>query len=269
MLEPWRQPSAQRPLRRLGRRRPIAPSRPGLDVDAERSSPGRRGRERGHGGRAVELALKHVRADLTTAEAETLGIRQQISTFTTEMGASSSNRIHNVHLMADYIDGTVIKPGDTFSFNDSVGPRTAERGFLEGQMIVGSLLLPAIGGGVCQTATTLFNNAFELGLPILERHNHSFYISHYPLGRDATVSWGGPDFSFRNDLKTGILIKTTYTDSTLTFSFYGSDPQPAGRRDDRRPRSTGARRRRPTRSTPTRRAARCGRSPARTSRAST
>ena len=91
-------------------------------------------------------------------------------------------------------------------------------------MIIGSLLLPAIGGGVCQTATTLFNNAFELGLPIVERHNHSFYISHYPMGRDATVSWGGPDFAFKNDLKTGILIKTSYTSSTLTFSFYGTDP---------------------------------------------
>ena len=140
------------------------------------------------------------------------------------MGTSSSNRIHNVQLMAQYIDGTVIKPGDTFSFNDRVGPRTVERGFREGQMIIGSLLLPAIGGGVCQTATTLFNNAFELGLPIVERHNHSFYISHYPMGRDATVSWGGPDFVFKNDLKTGILIKTRYTNSTLTFSFYGTDP---------------------------------------------
>jgi vancomycin resistance protein YoaR len=140
------------------------------------------------------------------------------------MGTSSSNRIHNVQLMAEYIDGTVIAPGATFSFNDSVGPRTVERGFREGQMIIGSLLLPSIGGGVCQTATTLFNNAFELGLPIVERHNHSFYISHYPMGRDATVSWGGPDFAFQNDLKTGILIKTTYTDSTLTFSFYGTKP---------------------------------------------
>ena len=149
------------------------------------------------------------------------------------MGPSSSNRIHNVQLMANYIDGTVVRPGESFSFNESVGPRTAERGFREGQMIIGSLLLPAIGGGVCQTATTLFNNAFELGLPIVERHNHSFYISHYPMGRDATVSWGGPDFAFRNDLKTGILIKTSYTSSTLTFSFYGTDP---GRRvvaDDR------------------------------------
>ena len=114
--------------------------------------------------------------------------------------------------MAEYIDGTIIAPGHEFSFNDRVGPRTVERGFREGQMIIGSLLLPSIGGGVCQTATTLFNNAFELGLPIVERHNHSFYISHYPMGRDATVSWGGPDFAFKNDLKTGILIKTTYTE---------------------------------------------------------
>ena len=124
------------------------------------------------------------------------------------MGESSSNRIHNVHLMADFIDGTVIQPGEVFSFNDVVGPRTAERGFLEGQMIIGSLVLPSIGGGVCQTATTLFNDAFELGLPILERTNHNLYLSHYPIGRDATVSWGGPDFKFRNDLKHGLLIKT-------------------------------------------------------------
>ena len=172
----------------------------------------------------ASLRLKQIRADLTTREAEKLGIRQRISTFTTDMGPSSSNRIHNVQLMADYIDGTIVRPGDSFSFNQSVGPRTPERGFREGQMIIGSLLLPAIGGGVCQTATTLFNNAFELGLPILERHNHSFYISHYPIGRDATVSWGGPDFAFKNDLKTGILIKTSYTSSTLTFSFYGTNP---------------------------------------------
>ena len=120
------------------------------------------------------------------------------------MGPSSSNRIHNVHLMADYIDGTVIRARRDLLVQ-RVG-RARERpsaGFLEGQMIVGSLLLPSIGGGVCQTATTLFNNAWELGLPIVERHNHSFYISHYPTGRDATVSWGGPDFKFANDMERG------------------------------------------------------------------
>nr|MBA2461007.1 VanW family protein [Actinomycetota bacterium] len=174
--------------------------------------------------RTATLTLRETRADRTTREARALGIRERISTFTTEMGPSSSNRIHNVHLMAEYIDGTILKPGEKFSFNDSVGPRTEERGFREGQMIIGSLLLPAIGGGVCQTATTLFNNAFDLGLPVERRYNHSFYISHYPLGRDATVSWGGPDLVFRNDLRSGILIKTSYSDATLTFSFYGTKP---------------------------------------------
>jgi vancomycin resistance protein YoaR len=124
--------------------------------------------------------------------------------------------------MADFIDGTIVKPGERFSFNQVVGPRTSERGFLEGQMIIGSLVLPSIGGGVCQTATTLFNDAFELGLPILARTNHNLYLSHYPMGRDATVSWGGPDFQFRNDMKHALLIKSSYTDSTLTFTFYGT-----------------------------------------------
>jgi vancomycin resistance protein YoaR len=174
------------------------------------------------GTREARIGLTVRDPKLTTTEARALGIRRQVSTFTTDMGVSSANRIWNVHLMADYIDGTIIKPGRTFSFNKAVGPRTPERGFREGQMILGSLLLPAIGGGVCQTATTLFNNAFELGLPVTERHNHSWYISHYPIGRDATVSWGGPDLQFKNDLDHAILIKTSYTDSTLTFSFYGT-----------------------------------------------
>jgi vancomycin resistance protein YoaR len=174
------------------------------------------------GAREAQIGLAALEPKLTTAEARALGIRRQVSTFTTDMGVSSSNRIWNVHLMADYIDGTIIKPGQTFSFNKTVGPRTPERGFREGQMILGSLLLPAIGGGVCQTATTLFNNVLLLGLPVKERHNHSWYISHYPLGRDATVSWGGPDFSFKNDLDHALLIKTSYTSSTLTFTFYGT-----------------------------------------------
>jgi vancomycin resistance protein YoaR len=200
----------------------IQPSQPGTTLDADAAvvsvlTAGHRDTDR-----VAALTLTSIDAELTTAKAQALGITERISSFTTEMGPSSANRIHNVHLMADYIDGTIIRPGETFSFNDSVGPRTPERGFLEGQMIVGSLLLPSIGGGVCQTATTLFNNAWELGLPIAERHNHSFYISHYPLGRDATVSWGGPDFKFRNDMRSAILIKTSYTDATLTFSFYGT-----------------------------------------------
>ena len=199
----------------------VTPSRPGRDVDPAQLA--RAITAAAAGGHVAQVELGARQPDLTTAKANALGIRAKLTSFTTEMGVSSSNRIHNVHLMADYIDGTVIQPGEVFSFNDVVGPRTSERGFLEGQMIVGSLVLPSIGGGVCQTATTLFNDAFELGLPILERTNHNLYLSHYPLGRDATVSWGGPDFKFKNDLKHGLLIKTSYTDSTLTFTFYGTN----------------------------------------------
>jgi vancomycin resistance protein YoaR len=172
--------------------------------------------------RVAELRLRRIPPDVTTAELAALGIRRRVSSFTTDMGPSSSNRIWNVQLMARYVDGTVIRPGETFSFNRVVGARTPERGFREGQMILGSLLLPSIGGGVCQTATTLFNNAFELGLPIVRRYNHNFYIDHYPLGRDATVSWGGPDLVFRNDLDNALMIKSSYTTDTLTFTFYGA-----------------------------------------------
>jgi vancomycin resistance protein YoaR len=198
----------------------VAPSRPGRDVDPLQlvSSV----TKAAHDAQVAHVELGKRDAELSTAKANALGIREKLVSYTTEMGESSSNRIHNVHLMADFIDGTLIEPGQVFSFNDVVGERTAERGFLEGQMIIGSLVLPSIGGGVCQTATTLFNDAFELGLPILARTNHNLYLSHYPIGRDATVSWGGPDFKFRNDLKHGILIKTSYTDSTLTFTFYGT-----------------------------------------------
>jgi len=203
----------------------VVPSRPGHDLSNAQLASAMASAVQGDRVLAVELGPRE--PDLTTAKANALGITTKLVSYTTQMGVSSSNRIHNVHLMADFIDGTVIRPGATFSFNQVVGPRTSERGFLEGQEIIGSLVLPSIGGGVCQTATTLFNDAFELGLPIITRTNHNLYLSHYPLGRDATVSWGGPDFEFRNDMKHGLLINASYSDSTLTFTVYGT---PEGRR---------------------------------------
>jgi vancomycin resistance protein YoaR len=205
----------------------VIASEPGRSLEPESAAFAVAGAARKLSERVAPVRLAVVQPQLTTAKAEALGIHRELVSYTTQMGASSSNRIHNVHLMADFIDGTVIKPGETFSFNKVVGPRSADRGFLEGQQIIGSLTLPAIGGGVCQTATTLFNDAFEAGLPIVARINHNYYLSHYPLGRDATVSWGGPDLVFKNDLDHGILIKSSYTDSTLTFTFYGA---PQGRR---------------------------------------
>src|SRR3954452_7365529 len=181
----------------------------------------------GPGRLLAQLGLAPLAPGLTTKEARALGIHRRISTFTTDMGESSANRIWNVHLLGDYLNGTILKSGQTFSYNGVVGPRTIERGFREGQEIFGGVLIPSIGAGACQTATTIFNAAFEAGLHVTERHNHSWYISHYPLGRDATVSWGGPDLVFKNDLKHAILINVTYTDTTFTINFYGT---PQGRK---------------------------------------
>jgi vancomycin resistance protein YoaR len=222
LVERFAKKPADASFRVVGKRVRVVKGRDGTMLDVAGAQAAVLGAATQPGVREAEIGLTAREPRFSTEDARGLGIRRRLSTFTTDMGASSSNRIWNVHLMADYIDGTIIKPGKTFSFNKVVGPRTPERGFREGQMILGSLLVPAIGGGVCQTATTLFNNAYELGLPVRERHNHSWYISHYPIGRDATVSWGGPDLKFKNDLDHAILIKTSYTDSTLTFSFFST-----------------------------------------------
>jgi vancomycin resistance protein YoaR len=205
-----------------GGRAHVVKARNGTTLDAREAERAVFTAGSGPGRRVATLGLSTLTADLTTKEAKALGIRTRISGFTTDMGESSPNRIWNVHLLGRYLDGTIIEAGHTFSYNEVVGPRTVERGFREGQMIFGGVLIPSIGGGVCQTATTIFNAAFEAGLPVQERHNHSWYISHYPLGRDATVSWGGPDLVFKNDLKHAILIDVSYTDSTFTIDFYGT-----------------------------------------------
>lgn len=209
-------------FRLAGDRVRVVRSKSGTTLDVEKARRAVLSGGGGPGPRVAVVGLTALAAEFSTKDARALGIRERLSTFTTDMGESSPNRIWNVHLLGDYLDGTIIEPGETFSYNAEVGPRTVERGFREGQMIFGGVLIPSIGGGVCQTATTVFNAAFEAGLPIKTRYNHSFYISHYPVGRDATVSWGGPDLVFRNDLKSGILVKVSYTNTTFTVSFYGT-----------------------------------------------
>jgi vancomycin resistance protein YoaR len=200
-----------------GKRVRVVPGRPGTRVDAAELEAAVL-----TGARSIPLPLTNLTPRFTTQDAYALGIKQRVSTFTTDMGESSANRIWNVQLLGRYLDGTILQPGQTFSYNKVMGPRTIERGFREGQMIWNGVLVPSIGGGVCQTATTIFNAAFEAGMPIKDRINHSFYISHYPMGRDATVSWGGPDLVFKNDLDHAILIKAHGTATTFTVSFYGT-----------------------------------------------
>ncbi len=174
--------------------------------------------------RAVELRTTKAEPELTTAEAEAMGIKERISRFTTTYDPGNQSRVNNIHLLGDALDGKLIPPSGTFSFNGAVGERTAAKGYQEANAIVNGKLVPQLGGGICQVGTTLFNAVFESGLPVVERRNHSFYISHYPDGRDATVSWGGPDLKFKNDTEHWVLISVSYTSSSITIALYGTDP---------------------------------------------
>lgn len=174
--------------------------------------------------RVVELHTRKTLPKVTTAMAHAMNIQARISTFTTRYTPSNRPRVNNIHTLGNALDGKLIAPDATFSFNGTVGERTAAKGYKEANAIVDGKLVPQLGGGICQVGTTLFNTVFVSGLPVVERHNHSFYISHYPKGRDATVSWGGPDLKFKNTTGHWLLLSVSYSSSSITMSLYGTDP---------------------------------------------
>lgn len=146
-----------------------------------------------------------------------------LSAYTTYYGSHDSpNRIHNIKLVASWIDGTVLMPGDIFSVAQTLGDVTEERGFKEAYVIMQGELVATLGGGSCQIATTLFNAVMLADLKVLQRRNHSFYFNIYPLGRDAAVYPGQVDFKFENDSGYPILIKAIATDKRLSFRLYGT-----------------------------------------------
>jgi vancomycin resistance protein YoaR len=127
-----------------------------------------------------------------------------------------------VALVAELIDGALIAPGDRFSFNETTGERNEAKGFEEAPVIINGELQSGIGGGVCQVSTTVFNAAFEAGLSIERRTNHALYISHYPLGRDATVNYPDVDLVFENDTSKWLLLRAFVGAGSLTVNLYGT-----------------------------------------------
>jgi vancomycin resistance protein YoaR len=160
-------------------------------------------------------------AKRSTAQARGMGITTRISRYETIYGGDP-NRIHNVQLVARLIDGKLIAPGATFSFNQATGARTAKKGFLEAPVIINGELTTGLGGGVCQVSTTVFNAAYEAGLKITARTNHALYISHYPQGRDATVDYPDVDLKFVNDTPHWILLRTFVGSYSLVVDLYGA-----------------------------------------------
>jgi vancomycin resistance protein YoaR len=170
--------------------------------------------------RVARVAVRSDAPEVTTREARGMGVTGLVGAYETIYGGEP-NRLHNVRLVARLIDGKLIAPGATFSFNETTGERSEDKGFREAPVIINGELQTGLGGGVCQVSTTVFNAAYEAGLPITSRTNHALYISHYPLGRDATVNYPDIDLKFRNDTGGWLFLKTFVGSSSLTVALYG------------------------------------------------
>ena len=169
----------------------------------------------------VVLEVEVVQPKHATSALQTMGIKEVVSTFTTKHKAGEA-RVKNIHHIADLVRGIILAPGETFSVNEFIGPRTAENGFFEAPTIEYGVHTPAFGGGISQFATTLFNASFFGGLDIREYKPHSLYIPRYPFGREATLSFPKPDLRIRNSTAYGVLIWPTYTDTSITIDLYST-----------------------------------------------
>jgi len=199
----------------------VVPSLPGLRLDVEKSASAILAAATRRSNRVAALTVAEQQPKRTTAQAAALGITGTVGAYETFFGGDS-NRIHNVQLVAHLVDRKLIAPGTTFSFNGTTGERSAAKGFREAPVIINGELQTGLGGGVCQVSTTVFNAAFEAGLPITARTNHALYISHYPLGRDATVNYPDVDLKFVNDTGHWLLLRTWVSSDALTVALYGT-----------------------------------------------
>jgi vancomycin resistance protein YoaR len=176
----------------------------------------------GGGLRTVVVSTSAAVPKLSSEDVRNMGLSSLGSQFTTYFDPGNAARAGNIALAAKLVDGTVIDPGRTFSLNAAMGPRTVNRGFDYAPVIAADgVLRQGVGGGICQYATTLFNAALFAGLPMVDRQPHSLYISHYPIGRDATVAWGSADLRFRNDTANKLLIRSWVEGDALRVAIVG------------------------------------------------
>lgn len=160
--------------------------------------------------RTVSIELTGAKAKFSTADAEKLGVKEVTGQFTTYFPYANYRNV-NIGRAAELINGTVLKPGETFSLNGVVGERTKANGFTEGNIITGGKFRLELGGGVSQSATTTYNAMFFAGLTDIEHQPHTLYIDRYPPGREATVAWPNLDLRFRNDTLHGVLVQADLT----------------------------------------------------------
>lgn len=173
-------------------------------------------------GETILLPAQITFPEITAQELEAVLFRDLLGTATTTVSGSKIRK-NNVRLAADAVNGTVLNDGDIFDYNQVVGQRTVERGYGEAATYVNGETVNTVGGGICQVSSTVYLAALLSDLEITERYNHRFYPGYITLGMDATVSWGGPEFRFKNNTGYPIRIQTAYDKDQLTVSFYGTN----------------------------------------------
>ncbi|MDR6974997.1 vancomycin resistance protein YoaR [Streptomyces sp. 3330] len=175
----------------------------------------------GAAARTGEVAVRRTQPQVTRDSAARLGLTEKMSSFTVHF-EPAAYRTKNIGRAAELINGSVVMPGRTWSFNRTVGQRTEANGFGEGIMILDGEYTKAPGGGVSTMATTVFNAMFFAGVKPVEHGAHSFYIERYPEGREATVAWGSLDLKFANDSGHALYIRAEATDTSVTVTFLGT-----------------------------------------------
>ncbi|MEC3914388.1 VanW family protein [Nocardia sp. CDC160] len=170
--------------------------------------------------RSKAVVYRQVQPKLSTEDANKLGVVEPVGSFTT--GGFSGPSGVNIRVIARKVDGALVKPGETFSLNDFTGPRGAAQGYVESGIINNGRPATAVGGGISQFATTLYNAAYFAGLEDAGHTEHSYYISRYPAAREATVFDGAIDLKFRNNTPYGVVIETAADDSSITVRLWST-----------------------------------------------
>lgn len=196
----------------------ILPSVRGLDFDP--SAAQTIYNNTAYGGQAV-IPLKVTEPQITTEDMKTKLFADTLASYTTYAGGTSE-RISNIYKAVEACSGTILLPGESFSYNHALGERTTERGYQSAAAYSSDAVIQEVGGGICQVSSTIFAAALYTELSINERRNHSMPVSYLPLGMDAAVSWGDIDFSFTNTYKYPVKLNVYFDGGTLTAEFVGT-----------------------------------------------
>lgn len=200
----------------------FTPSQPGRSLDVAASVAAAEAIVLSDAVEEVPLSVVITQPEVSTGDANGLGIAEIIGVGTSSFKGSPKNRRHNIQVGAAKLNGVLIKSGEEFSLVKTLGAIDDANGYRQELVIKGDKTIPEFGGGLCQIGTTTFRAALAAGLPILERRNHSYRVPYYePAGTDATIYNPKPDFRFTNDTSSSILIQTNIKGDTLTFEFWG------------------------------------------------